>query len=277
MDAARWRRLNGVDLALMSEARLQAHYAAQWLARMARAYARPLANDFHTNLTWNDAQGALTTHELPGGGSAGLTLSELTLVLWNQAGRGEALHLDGRRDAYIREWLGARLRQTGLDSAALDAPSPYEMPVHPIGNGAPYAPAALADALAELAAWFGDANLVLTEARQRVLARGLDAPPVRCWPHHFDLDSLIQLGGGRTVGAGFCPGDDYYDEPYFYVSAYPPPEVALLPSLPLEGHWHTHHFTAAIALAGNVVAAADQAAECAAFLNAAMDCLIGIG
>jgi hypothetical protein len=275
MVAARWRSLNRVDRARMREARLQAHYAAQWLACIARAYVATHPNDVHTSLGWDDAQGALATQALSGGGSAGLKISELTLVLWDQTGRGEPLRLDGRRDADIRDWLGPRLRQMGLDADALDAPSPYQMPAHPIGSGAPYAGAALAEPLAELAVWYGDADLVLAEARQRVLARGLDAPPVRCWPHHFDLDSLIQLGAGRTVGAGFCPGDEHYDEPYFYVSSHPrPADVARLPSLPLAGHWHTHHFTAAIALARNVVAATDQKAESEAFLNAAIDALL---
>jgi hypothetical protein len=272
MGATRWRAIKGASR--LSEARLQAHYAAQWLARAARAYVAPRPDDAHTNLGWNDAQGALATHALPGGGSVGLKISELTLVLWDQVGNADALPLDSRRDADVREWLGARLRETGLDPDALDAVSPYRMPAHRIASGAPYATAGLADALSELAAWYGDADLALAAARQRVLARGLQAPPVRCWPHRFDLDSLIELGGGRTVGLGFCPGDEYYDEPYFYVSCYPPPDVAGLSSLPLNGHWHTHHFTAAIALARNVVTAKDQRAESAAFLNAAIDCLV---
>jgi hypothetical protein len=267
-----WRGLKGVDPARLHEARLAAHYAAQWLARIARGYVAPHANDFHTNLGWDDALSALTTHALPGGGRAGLKIAALTLVWSKGGGEDEGLRLDGRRDADVREWLGHRWRQMGLDPDALDAPAPYQMPAHPLASGAPYA--ADPAALDELAAWFGNAELVLGETRQRVRARSLDAPEVRCWPHHFDLDSLVPLGEGRTVGMGFCPGDDYYDEPYFYVSRYPGPDVAGLPSLPLKGHWHTHHFTAAIARARHVVAAKDQRGECEAFLNAAVDILL---
>jgi hypothetical protein len=276
MDGSRWRRITGLDRARLSEARLAAHYAAQWLARIARAYVMPAPDDFHTNLGWSDSRGALATRSLPGGSSAALKIAELTLVFWDKeaAAEGQALSLDGRSDADVRKWLGDRLRQIGLDPGALDAPSPYQMPAHPLAGGAPYAAAALRAPLAELAAWFGNADLVLGQARQRLLARGLDAPAVCCWPHHFDLDSLIPLGGGRTVGAGFCPGDNYYDEPYFYVSRYPAPDVSRLPSLPLGGHWHSHHFSAAIALARNIVAAADQPRECDVFLETAIDSLI---
>jgi hypothetical protein len=276
MERSRWRDINGVDRARLSEARLQAHYAAQWLARLARAHIPPGPDDFHTSLGWSNLQSALVTHALPGGrSSAGLKIAELTLV-WFEAGEGQAqaFHLDGRRDADVREWLGGRLRQMGLDADALDAPLPYQLPAHPIGQGAPYAAASLAEPLAELAVWYADADLALGAARQRATARGLDAPPVRCWPHHFDLDSLIKLGEGRTVGAGFSPGDDHYDEPYFYVSRYPAPDVSRLASLPLSGHWHTRDFTAAIALARDVVAATDQRAACETFVNAAIDILV---
>jgi hypothetical protein len=279
MDPSRWRNIGGADGARLREARLAAHYAAQWLARIARAYIPPRPHDFHTNLGWNGTLDGLMTHELPQGRIAVLKIPELTLVVRDVASGGEehVLNLDGRRDADIRDWLGHLLDEMGLDAVALDAPSPYQMPAHPIGQGAPYAAAALAQPLAELAAWFGDADLVLAQARERAGARGLDVPPVRCWPHHFDLDSLIALGGGRTVGAGFCPGDNYYDEPYFYVSRYPAPDVSRLPSLPLSGHWHTRDFTAALALARDIAAAADQQTACEAFLNAAIDCLTGLG
>jgi hypothetical protein len=156
-------------------------------------------------------------------------------------------------------------------------PSPYQMPEHPVGRGAPYGAAGLAAPLAVLADWYANADQMLGETRQRIVARGIDAPPVRCWPHHFDLDSLISLGAGaraRTVGIGFCPGDEYYDQPYFYVSCHPPPVIGALPALPPAGHWHSHHFTAAVALADRIVEAGDQRAAAQAFLLAATDMLI---
>jgi hypothetical protein len=295
VNGSQWRKFKGVDGSALGEARLQAHYAAQWLARTSRAYGTPLPNDHHTNLCWDDAVGGLTTHALPQGTVLGLKISDLTLVLWDRSrmvaalgtdpeldptlepGLGPVLGLEGRRDTEIRQWLGRHLSGTGLDAQALDAPSPYQMPEHSIGRGAPYGAAGLAEALADLVAWFGNADRVLGETRQRIVGRGIDAPPVRCWPHHFDLDSLISLGSGataRTVGIGFSPGDEYYDQPYFYASCHPPPDVAILPALPPLGHWHTRHFTAAVAVAERILEADDQQAETEAFLGAATDILI---
>jgi hypothetical protein len=279
MSGAPWREVENVDRSALREARLQAHYAVQWLARAARAYATPDQHDRHTNLGWDDAIAGLNTQALPQGCVLGLSICDLTLNLWDgPCHKGSpAIALEGRSDAEVRRWLGRHLSAKGLDADALDTPLPYQMPEHPIGRGAPYGTAGLAPALAELVAWYANAHRVLGEARQRIVARGIDAPPLRCWPHHFDLDSLIALRSGarpHTVGVGFCPGDEYYDQPYFYVSRHPPPDAAALPSLPPVGHWHTHHFTAAIAVSDRIVAAGDQQAAIEAFLRAATEILI---
>jgi hypothetical protein len=279
-----WHKPEGLDRSSLSAARLQAHSAVQWLARAARAYVPPAPDDRHTNLGWDDAIGGLTTHTLPRGAVLGLIISDLRLALWDgPAGAmasAQTISLEGCRDAEIREWLGRQLGARGFDPGALDAPLPYQLPAHPVGHGAPYGPARLTAALAALTAWYANANRALGETRERMLAGHIDAPPVRCWPHHFDLDSLVSLGSGaaaHTVGFGFSPGDEYYDQPYFYISRYPPPDVAALPSLPRFGHWHSHHFTAAVALADRILAADDQQAATLAFLRAATDILIALG
>src|SRR5437764_1147495 len=106
MSASNWHLFTGVEPSRLHEARLQAHYAVQWLARAARAYAAGRPNDEHTNLGWDDGLGGLTTHPLASGGRLGLRLATLTLVLLGKA--GEAAHelaLDGRIENEVRAWL----------------------------------------------------------------------------------------------------------------------------------------------------------------------------
>ena len=106
--------------------------------------------------------------------------------------------------------------------------------------------------------------------QRELAARKLKAPPVRYWPHHFDLDCLVALGRGRTIGVGFSPGDEFCDEPYFYISMWPEPSIPGLPLLPAMGHWHTYKFLAAMAPAHKIVAAYDQGAYVRTFLDAAI-------
>jgi hypothetical protein len=274
MHNAAWAPLFGVDPRRLREARLQAHHAVQWLARTARAYVPPQPDDGHTNLGWGGALGGFTTHPSTDGAWLSLRLTDLTLGLHAGDGSAVLFPLEGRADAHARQWLGEQLAARSFDAHALDAPSPYEMPAHAVSRGGPYGPAALADALPELAAWFGNASQSLGAVHDRAIARKLDASPVRCWPHHFDLATLITLAErdpAGYVGAGMSPGDDYYDEPYFYVSIHPKPDPAALPALPPPGHWHLHDFTGAVATARSIIAAKDPQAETDRFLEAAVD------
>jgi len=271
-----WTPLRGIDQRRLSEARLQAHYAVQWLARAARAYVPPQPDDEHTNVGWDRALGGFTTHPLKDGAWLSLKITDLTLALHVGEGNmhAQSFSLDGRSDAQARQWLSEQLGARGLDAHALDAHSPYEMPAHAVSQGAAYGPAGLADALAELAAWFGNAEHSLASIQRQMIGRKLAASPLRCWPHHFDLATLTTLparnaGATGSVGAGLSPGDEYYDEPYFYVSVYPEPDPAALPSLPMLGHWHLRDFMAAIAPAHKIVAAKNQQAETDDFLRAA--------
>jgi hypothetical protein len=266
-----WRPIGGIDLGRLREARLEAHYAVQWLARAARAFVPAHPHDGHTSLTWDDG---LDTHPLEGDLRLGLRVRALTLLLGGAGGR-QSFPLDGRTDADARRWLGEQLGARGLDAGKLDAPTPYDMPAHPVGRGGPYGAGKLADALAELAAWLANAQWSLGVVRERMTGRGVAPSPVRCWPHHFDMATLILVEGGdaehaRSVNAGFSPGDEHYDEPYFYVSPHPYPDPAKLPPLPALGHWHVRGFTAAIASASRIVATKDRQAAAGEFLDAAV-------
>jgi hypothetical protein len=273
-----WWPIRDVDAGRLRDARLQAHHAVQWLARAARAFVPPQPNDSHTNLGWDDALDGFTTHPLPGDLRLGLHIPLLTLVLMGTTAQ-QRFTLDGHSDADARRWIGERLGAHGFDARALDAKAPYEIPDHPVTHGTAYGAGGLADALAELAAWLANANAALDKSRHQMSARGLTPSPVRTWPHHFDMATLTLLGAGsaehaRSVNTGFSPGDEHYQEPYFYVSPFPYLDSAELPPLPALGHWHVEGFTAAIAPASRILEAKDRQTAAEAFLAAAIDAAI---
>jgi len=270
MGKSLWKQLGTIERHQLTQARLAAHRAAQWLARTARAYIEPRDNDSHTNLGWDRALGGLVTHPLPNESRLALRIADLTLRL---LGPNESdFSLKDRSEADVRTWLGSRLNARGLNPFALDKPLPYEMPASAIASGGRYRLDEGESALAELSRWYDNASRVLDNVRHELVARGLRAPPVRCWPHHFDLDTLVYFSvrpdNTRTMGVGFSPGDEYYDEPYFYVSIYPAPAVTMLPTLPV-GHWHSHDFTAAILTARRILDESDQGVAVGSFLRSA--------
>ncbi len=265
----KWRTAPRTDFRKLHDARLQAHYAAQWLARATRAYGPAGQTGEHASLSWDDALGALATPTLSGGIRLSLRVVDLALEVRGD-GFLESLPLDGRADVEARRWLGDRLAARGLDAGALDAPAPYAMPWHVIALGARYSLDELAEPFAALAAWFANANDALERVRAKLVTHRPKPPPVRAWPHHFDLDCLVELGRGRSMGIGFSPGDHYCDEPHFYTTIYPEPPIPRLPLLPAMGHWHTYQFLAALAPAHKIVAAHDQASYVADFFDAAV-------
>src|SRR5215510_953512 len=136
MSKSLWKPLRTLERGRLSEARLAAHYAVQWLARAARAYIPPQADDSHTNLGWDHALGGLTTHPLPDGSRLALRVADMTLLLLGPGASG--LSLKDRSDADIRTWLGPRVSAKGLDPSALDKPLPYELPASAIAGGGRY-------------------------------------------------------------------------------------------------------------------------------------------
>ncbi len=272
-----WRPIRGVDFSRLGEARLTAHHAVQWLARAARAFASPQPDDSHTNLGWDDAVDGFVTRPLHGDLQVALRISDLTLALVSPSVQ-VSFTLDRRTDAEARWRLGELLAAHDLDPARLDAKLPYTIADHAVAHGATYETGSLAYAFSDLAAWFANADRSLGRVRDQMIARGLAPSPVRTWPHHFDMATLSLLESGpvehgRSMNAGFSPGDEHYEEPYFYVSPYPYPDAGKLPSLPL-GHWHVRGFTAAIAPASGILEDEDRHAAVERFLDAAVPAAI---
>jgi uncharacterized protein DUF5996 len=265
----------------LREARLQAHYAAQWLGRVGSAFIPAQPDYSHTSMNWDDALAGLTTNAMKDQTRLGLRIVDLTFVFLNEAGKQTSSYpLNKRTDKELHQWLDEQFAARGMDARLLDKTSPYEIPEHAIAKGAPYSVVEISAPLHELATWFADAHSALDGIRKQMTGRSFLVSPVRCWPHHFDLAvfSLDEAMGehGRSVNVGLSPGDEYYDEPYYYVTPYPHPHPAKLPSLPKLGHWHTQDFTAAVLPASRIVKAKDRKAEVDDFLRAAVDGAIKI-
>jgi hypothetical protein len=126
----------------------------------------------------------------------------------------------------------------------------------------------------ELAMYYTGADKVL----RALAAEFPGAVGPRCWPHHFDYALLMKLDAGtqenaRSVGLGMSPGDQYYDQPYFYSTPWPYPKGSL-PPLPKPASWHTQEWTGAVLRASDLPPMAGTAL--AAYWRAAYKLLRGI-
>lgn len=259
-----WSSIGNVSAGDLAEARVQAYHAAQWLARVARNFVPPADDDSHTALSWNSEHRALVTQPFAGASgpfSLGLKVEDISLIIVTDTAN-TPVPLQGHNESQVEAWVRACLLEQGADrDKALNfRPLPYEMPDHAIASSGTYGDGLADGALGELAAWFDGAATLLAEGP----GKETGASPVRLWPHHFDIATLISLdeSGGedaRSIGVGLSPGDETYDTPYFYVSPWPYPDKDALPELG-AGHWHTEGYTAAILEAADITGGADAGA-----------------
>jgi hypothetical protein len=114
----------------------------------------------------------------------------------------------------------------------------------------------------------------------RVVSRQISsASPVRCWPHHFDIATLITIvtnepdpEKARSIGFGLAPGDQYYNAPYFCAVRWPIPKRIGFPPLEGNGQWHSTDWVGAVLPAFRIArgTAAEQGAQVAAFASSAV-------
>ncbi len=270
-----WLELGSVAPPALIDARLQLHHAAQLVAAVGHRLLEPRPDDSTPNLGWSPALRALRGWDVPAsnGIAAALVPSDLRLCLVSRDERISAqLDLSGQTLDAARGWLADALTDAGasLSAEGLELPG-YELPAHPTSDGAAFDRAEPA-AFEELARWLGNAALLLDQ----LAAGDPAASEVRCWPHHFDLATLVAVtrddtgAATQTVGVGFSPGDENYAEPYWYVSPWPYPDPSALPPLGAGGRWHTEGYTAAILTASELVEGDDHESRSRAFLRDAV-------
>ncbi len=251
-------------LARLVEPRIQLHHAINAVMSVGRAFVPPEPDFGHASFQWlsGDRARGLGPGVLAGrtvgadrAFRAALRLDRPAIVLIDASAATIAEHeLHGRTLVEAFEWLSQRIHDQGLDPSALVLKLPRGMPQHRVGEGGPFAFDDV-EACAELAAWYDGADALIREISV-VEPRATD---VRCWPHHFDLASLVKLtdrtdDDAPCVGVGLSPGDQLIAEPYVYVSPWPYPSAAALPAAPAGAHWRTQDWVGLYLTASDLLA-----------------------
>src|SRR5690606_3662792 len=193
---ARWQPLTRPRASDLEDTRKQLHWAAQIVSALGTTLATPRADDSHTNLEWSQAHQGLLSHariarpEL----RTLLRFPDVSIELLRGEGDSErtllSIPLAGRRFAEVLAQLQAAVGKALGRDLELRRPR-HELPRHrvdpggagePFGNWQPHA-------LVELTRWFANGDRALRE----LAAADPRATPVRCWPHHFDIATLLVI------------------------------------------------------------------------------------
>lgn len=196
----------------------------------------PQPDDSHQSFMWSDEHQAIVQMPVEGRYRCGIRMCDMTLLMIDEANGVKQefpLHArtldDGFR--FFEMHFGKMLARPGEG-----------IPTHEVASGAVFTPHH--EDLTAIGRQYANANAIL----QRYVAAHPGASEVRLWPHHFDIATLISLGGDRTIGAGFVAGDTQYPEPYWYVTPYPYPEDRAKFGPLSRGFWNTEGWFGAVLL-----------------------------
>jgi len=253
-----WKPVGKVKPEKLASTRRSLHLAAQAVANLGRGYL-PAPEDYsHISLRWIPKFNGLAGQPVPVPSGmmqlvAALSFEPLEwLLLDGKAATLAQLPLAGKTLAQLESAVRAELKRHGLDETRYSVKPPFEVESSPLLEGGNFSPEWDVDERRELASYYAGVDGVL-----RTLATELSgAVGPRCWPHHFDYALLLKLDAGshenaRSVGLGMPPGDQYYDQPYFYSTPWPYPK-GQLPPLPKPASWHTQEWTGAVLRASDL-------------------------
>ena len=265
-----WQPVRPEEAAKLTDSRLQLQHAAQFGAAAGTSFLPHLPDDSHSNLEWLPALGGLFSRVIPARTPfrVGVRPVKLAVLMISNDNRLIAEYrLHGRTIIETRDWIRSQIKLLGADGSRYTLSRDYEIPRHDVTYGEAF-DASDSSHFEELAKWFANGAGLLSS----VIRSSLVTSEIRCWPRDFDIATLIEIAPGRTIGLGLESGDDYYDEPYFYVSMRPQPAAARTRSRPLwgEGSWHTFEWVGAVLPGSRLGAASSQERQIREFLDSAL-------
>jgi len=259
-----WTKLGAIDSKKLNYARDEMHNAAQLVALVGYYLLPERDDDSHTSMEWYPELHALVSEAIGNKKKfrVALRLRDHTLMLLSEAGKVIASNnLVGKTRIEAFHWLEGQINKFGNYSSQLGLEMHYTIPGHPIQDGQAFRIDHPGE-FEEMASYFSNAYSVLQALRNAIPEAG----PVRCWPHHFDVATLIVLDKHlakektRSLGIGFSPGDMSYSQPYFYVSPWPYPNIEEIdvPLLKGNGKWHTEGWVGCLLLAEKIERVKDK-------------------
>lgn len=271
-----WQPVRPEVGAKLSDVRQQLHHAVQFAAAAGISYLELQPDDAHISLEWVPSLAGLFSRVVPARTMfrVGVRPADLSLVVVTENDRPFAQYrLHGRTITEAIEWIRFHIAVLGADPMRYTLKRHYEIPRHDVAIGEAF-DASDTSHLAELEKWLANGASMLYS----IVRSTPHAGEVRCWPHHFDISMRIQAPRERTIGVGLEPGDNYYDEPYFYVDMTPQPAVVQARSRPLwgRGTWHTHEWVGAVLPGSRLGGGSTQERQIREFVDSAVSASRGL-
>lgn len=257
-----WEKLTHISTDDLNFVRKQYHLAAQNISVVGRSYLDRSENDENAVLHWVPGFWRMAGKWVSGQNKtfrSSISLKDFNIYLVDQRVNVLAkFPLHGKTHNQVMIWLEEQILSLGLFSKALNLEMPYRL--EEFNN---WAKEKFAEVDPELSIEFGkfyhNTYLLLNELKNLFP----HASECSIWPHHFDESvtfTLKETGDPATntmVSGGFSPGDQFYQQPYFYVNSWPFVDFEHVEKAKF-GFAHTEEWVGNVLLASELVKATDQ-------------------
>ncbi len=260
----------------LSDVRQQVHHAAQFGAAAGFSYLEPQPENAHISLEWIPSLRGLFSRVVPARTMfrVGVIPADLSLVVVTENDQPFASYrLHGRTITEALEWIRFNIAVLGADPMRYTLKRDYEIRRHDVAIGEAF-DGSDKPHLEELERWMANGASMLSSIARPIQHAG----EVQCSPNHFDISMRMQATHDRTIRVGLELGDDYYDEPFLYVSMTPQPASAQARSRPLwgRGTWHTLEWVGAVLPGSRLKGASKQERQVREFIDSAVSASRGL-
>lgn len=270
-----WKNIKGVDLEILKKNRKSLHQAVQIVGAFPRNLLPHDPTDATASLEWNSKNQSLESLHITNADRSvkvGLVLDSFELYIDTDGVKNASIQLSGKSVNGGMDWLKKELSELNIEADHLNLELPYEI------ENYDYSQVLSIDDHATKE--YGILYQNTQNSLQNVTSKWKEAYDIRCWPHHFDLATLIPLETDpkgeilKSIGVGLSPGDEGIEEPYIYVNIWPQVDLEALEkySLPI-GYWNKEGWSGAVLTYSQILNAKDQGAEYQSFIDFAINTL----
>lgn len=230
----------------LKQGREETHRAIQLVGSFPRNFLPYDPSDASASLIWNDQISGFETQEVKGI-KVGFNLIEQSILLLKDDTVNSTISTINETFELTFSTLSSELEKMGFEVKSFNYELPYELPRAITNRGNPFTRQDV-HALKKLVELYSLTNSILSEVFKVVD----EASDIRCWPHHYDLATLVTVEAhedpekAKSIGFGFSPGDGDYDEPYFYLTPWPYPSANDLYELTTPAFWNTDGWTGGV-------------------------------
>lgn len=252
MDGFEWKPLIKTDPERIKISRLEAHHAIQNVSAVGRRFLPALPNDQNAELVWVPGLSRLAGKWVKGNinfrSSINLESYEIFLVD-EKINTIASYDLKEKTQKDVMLWLEEQIGKLGLPAPDLTLHLPYTLPSIPSEKW-PLFERPFPSAVIELSKIYHNTYVTLREIKHTYDSEALIA--VRPKTFNMVLTIVLKNSGSHETDTrivfGMSPGDEFFENPYFFVITWPHVDTASFGKMKSNGIWVSEEWTGAVLL-----------------------------